>query len=108
MIVWIWIRIQDINLQQLFGSRVCFLGETNPNQLTAQQMHGSMERYGYLAFRNFPTGHPSPDRWIPLEIKEGRRTDVAHNCQKRNTNGGTLDSPVASDKALSLDLHMNF
>ncbi len=39
--------------------------------------------------KNSPTGHPSPDKWIPLEIKEGRKTDVAHNCPKRNS--GTLD-----------------
>jgi hypothetical protein len=40
--------------------------------------------------KNSPTGHPSPDKWIPLEIKEGRKTDVAHNCSRRN-NGSTLD-----------------
>jgi hypothetical protein len=40
-------------------------------------------------------GHPSADKWIPLEIKEGRKTDVAHNCPKRNissSNGSTLDN----------------
>jgi hypothetical protein len=49
--------------------------------------------------RNSPTGHPSPEKWIPLEMKEGRRTDVAHNCPKRNGNGssgGTLDTTTAT------------
>ena len=43
--------------------------------------------------RNSKTGHPSADKWIPLEIKEGRRTDVAHNCpKKKNGNGHTLEA----------------
>jgi hypothetical protein len=45
--------------------------------------------------KDSPTGHPSPDKWIPLEIKEGRRTDVAHNCPKRS-NGSTLDTSAAT------------
>jgi hypothetical protein len=49
--------------------------------------------------KNSPTGHPSPDKWIPLEIKEGRKTDVAHDCPKRNTNGGTLDSTTTTTTA---------
>jgi hypothetical protein len=28
-------------------------------------------------------GHPSEDKWVPLEFKEGRRTDQVHNCPKR-------------------------
>jgi hypothetical protein len=32
-----------------------------------------------------------------LEIKEGRRTDVVHNCPKRNTgNGGALDTAATT------------
>lgn len=42
--------------------------------------------------KNSPTGHPSPDKWIPLEIKEGRKTDVAHNCPKRHGGSDTLDN----------------
>lgn len=44
-------------------------------------------------------GHPSPDKWIPLEIKEGRKTDLAHKCPKRNntnSNGSTLDNTAAT------------
>lgn len=41
--------------------------------------------------KHSPIGHPSPDKWIPLEMKEGKRTDVAHTCPKRN-NGSALDS----------------
>jgi hypothetical protein len=47
--------------------------------------------------KDSPTGHPSPDKWIPLEMKEGRRTDVAHNCPKRN--GGTLDAAAPTATA---------
>jgi hypothetical protein len=53
--------------------------------------------------KNSPTGHPSPDKLIPLEMKEGRRTDVAHNCPKRNGNGssgGTLDVAPATTAAI--------
>jgi hypothetical protein len=47
--------------------------------------------------KNSPTGHPSPDKWIPLEMKERRKTDVAHNCPKRNSSsGGTLDSTATT------------
>jgi hypothetical protein len=47
--------------------------------------------------KDSPTGHPSPDKWIPLEMKEGRRTDAAHNCPMRNTsNGSTLDNTTAA------------
>jgi hypothetical protein len=44
--------------------------------------------------KDSPTGHPSPDKWVPLEIKEGRKTDVAHNCPNRN--GGTLDAAATT------------
>ena len=46
--------------------------------------------------RNSLTGHPTPDEWIPLEIKKGRKTDVAHNCPKRNNGSGTLDAAAAT------------
>jgi hypothetical protein len=51
--------------------------------------------------KDSPTGHPSPETWVPLEIKEGRGADVAHNCPRRNSNGsgssgGTLDTTTAT------------
>ena len=39
--------------------------------------------------KNSSVGHPNQNTWIPLEIKEGRKTDVAHNCPKKK-NGQTL------------------
>jgi hypothetical protein len=33
-------------------------------------------------------GHPSPDKWIPLEFVDNVKTNQAHNCPKRS-NGGT-------------------
>jgi hypothetical protein len=43
--------------------------------------------------KNSPTGHPNHNTWIPLEMKEGRKTDTAHNCPKRNNgSAGTLDN----------------
>jgi hypothetical protein len=58
-------------------------------------------RCGALVYldKNSPTGHPSPDKWIPLEIKEGRKTDTAHNCPKRN-NGSTLDAAATTTPAI--------
>lgn len=53
--------------------------------------------------KNSPTGYPSTDRWIPLKIKEGRRTDVAHNCPKRSGSGnsGTLYSTTTTTGTIS-------
>jgi hypothetical protein len=45
--------------------------------------------------KNSTVGHPTPDKWVPLEIKEGRKTDVAHNCPRRH-NGSTADNPAAT------------
>jgi hypothetical protein len=49
--------------------------------------------------KNSTVGHPSPDKWVPLEIKEGRKTDVAHNCPKRYDSAGTLDSSSSSSSS---------
>jgi hypothetical protein len=45
--------------------------------------------------KNSPTGHPSPDKWVPLEMKGNLRTDMAHNCPKKNV-GGTLDNTMTA------------
>ena len=34
-------------------------------------------------------GHPTPDKWIPLEYKEGRKTDTIHNCPNKKQNGSS-------------------
>ena len=28
-------------------------------------------------------GHPTTDRWLPLEYKEGRKTDTVHICPNK-------------------------
>jgi len=56
---------------------------------------------------NYPTGHPNPDKWIPLEIKEGRRTDHPHNCPKKKEGNGannTLLETTAAPKSESIKL----
>ena len=48
--------------------------------------------------KNSKAGHPSADKWIPLEIKEGRKTDQPHNCtKKKNGNGHTLEAAAKPD-----------
>jgi hypothetical protein len=70
------------------------MSESKPKQCTGGC--GAMVYFD----RNSPTGHPSPDKWVPLEIKEGRRTDVAHNCPKRNgSSSGTLDTTATTTAA---------
>lgn len=32
-------------------------------------------------------GHPTADKWLPLEYKEGRKTDIIHNCPNKKQNG---------------------
>ncbi|HET6730778.1 MAG TPA: hypothetical protein VFH04_04200 [Nitrososphaeraceae archaeon] len=34
-------------------------------------------------------GHPSPDKWIPLEYIDNVKTNQAHNCPKRSNGGGS-------------------
>jgi len=57
---------------------------------------------GTLAYfdKNSPTRHPSPDKWNPLEMEEGRKTDVAHNCPKRNGGSGTLENTAMTTAAI--------
>jgi hypothetical protein len=56
-------------------------------------------------------GHPSPDKWLPLEYKEGRKTDQIHNCPKKqqallSSNGNGNPTPaVAAKETPKLDLN---
>jgi hypothetical protein len=51
--------------------------------------------------RNSLVGHPQENVWLPLEYKEGRKTDTLHNCPKKN-GSGTLNVPTtASAKTIS-------
>jgi hypothetical protein len=51
---------------------------------------------------NSPTGHPTADKWVPLEIKEGRKTDQPHNCPKKKTNASSAAKPDSLKFAESL------
>jgi hypothetical protein len=33
------------------------------------------------------TGHPTADKWVPLEYVEGRKTDTIHICPNKKQNG---------------------
>ena len=41
-------------------------------------------------------GHPTSEKWIPLEFKNGLKTDLAHNCPKKKQNGLTAVSAAAA------------
>lgn len=50
-------------------------------------------------------GHPTADKWLPLEYKEGRKTDTIHDCPKKRQNGTNTLTAAATDKksVLSMD-----
>ena len=65
--------------------------------------------------RNSLVGHPTEHLWIPLEYRDGLKTDQAHQCPRRNQgpvisngNGGNGNpTPVKqTDSKLDLD-HLN-
>ena len=43
-------------------------------------------------------GHPTTDKWVPLEYKNGLKTDLAHECpnKKKAQNGLGLVTSVAA------------
>lgn len=42
-------------------------------------------------------GHPSSDKWVPLEFKEGLKTDMPHECpKKKQQQNGTLPAVVTT------------
>jgi hypothetical protein len=47
-------------------------------------------------------GHPTPtpDKWVPLEFKEGRKTDTIHICPNKKQNG-TLPAVVTTAAAIT-------
>jgi hypothetical protein len=58
--------------------------------------------------RNSLVGHPKENVWLPLEYKEGRKTDTLHNCPKKNhnstlTNGNGNPPPAKTDPKLDLN-----
>jgi len=52
-------------------------------------------------------GHPTSDKWLPLEYKEGRKTDTIHNCpkKKQSLNGNGNGSSSTETAAPKLDLN---
>jgi hypothetical protein len=55
--------------------------------------------------RNSLVGHPKENIWLPLEYREGRKTDTLHNCPKKNGNA-TLNgnpTPAAAKTITSTD-----
>jgi hypothetical protein len=53
--------------------------------------------------RNSLVGHPKENIWLPLEYRNGLKTDTLHNCPKKNGNG-TLNgnsTPTATAKTIS-------
>ena len=48
-------------------------------------------------------GHPTPDKWIPLVYKEGRKTDTIHICPDKKQNGSSLLTKVSPATKPDLD-----
>ena len=42
-------------------------------------------------------GHPTADKWVPLEYKEGMKTDTIHICPNKKQNGSNPDCGSRSD-----------
>lgn len=41
-------------------------------------------------------GHPTADRWVPLEYKGGIKTDAVHQCPNKKQQNGTLTAVAAT------------
>ena len=48
-------------------------------------------------------GHPTADKWVPLEYKEGRKTDAIHVCPNKKQNG-SLTAVATATTATNLDV----
>src|SRR6476659_1697653 len=53
-----------------------------------QCMHGCGQEIYFDAHSTI--GHPSSDKWIPLEYNNGLKTDMAHDCPNRHNGSGQL------------------
>ena len=53
-------------------------------------------------------GHPTVDKWLPLEYKEGRKTDTIHICPNKKQNGSlpavVTTTPATTTTTSKLDL----
>lgn len=41
-------------------------------------------------------GHPSSEKWIPLEFKNGLKTDLAHDCPKKKQQNGLIAAATST------------
>ena len=52
-------------------------------------------------------GHPTADKWVPLEYKEGMKKDTAHICPNKKQNGSltavTASAIATAGNKLELD-----
>ena len=44
-------------------------------------------------------GHPTAEKWLPLEYKEGMRTDTIHNCPKKGQGQNGLVTAITTNAA---------
>ena len=52
-------------------------------------------------------GHPSSDKWVPLEFKEGLKTDMPHDCpNKKKQNGSSLTAVATTVSTTKPDLEV--
>lgn len=55
---------------------------------------------------NSKAGHPTVDKWVPLEYKQGIKTDMIHICHKKGQNGlPTVVTTTPSANQNKLDLN---
>ena len=52
-------------------------------------------------------GHPSSDKWVPLEFKDGLKTDLAHICSKKGQNGSLTAVTTTTPNKPDLDNNSN-
>jgi hypothetical protein len=48
-------------------------------------------------------GHPTADKWIPLEYKDGIKTDSIHNCPNKKLQNGSLTAVAATTAAAAAE-----
>src|SRR5215831_10263954 len=60
-----------------------------------------MNECGGMVYAHSSVGHPSPDKWIPLQFKEGRKTDMIHDCQNKPQNGQLLTTTVTETTTMN-------
>ena len=44
-------------------------------------------------------GHPTSEKWIPLEFKNGLKTDLVHNCPNKKQQNGLVTAVTTAAAA---------